>query len=521
MDRQGSRQERRQYLRYEVVRLKVKGHSLRAIARALGVHRDTVKGLLAEQERLREEGGDSLERELGPPQLARASQLDPFDEQIRAWLDEFPELRADRCLEMLRERGFRGGYTIVRERVRALKLAKRQPKIAPEIEHPPGQRAEFDWSPFELGSGGRAIELWGAILCWSRAPAVRARSHRRQSDILECLIESFEQWGGVPQECMTDSMKGVVDRWEADQPMLNARFVDFAAHYQFEVVIAPRACPKHKARVERRFRDIGDNLFNGRHLSTLDQVSHHASAWQHSVLLRAHPRLRPQTIGELLSQERPHLLPLPGKPYDARDIVSRVVNGYGRVAYQTNEYPACGASPGQIVYLAIDRQQVLICNLRAKKLVEHPRLPEGAAIRLAHPQAPRRGRFDLELLTERVVEWAGEAGAAFAAGLRHRLRYPGPALERLLLLQGDWSRDDLVAAMRHALEYGCYQVGAIERILQARFRPRRLPERIADASRQQVQQLLADHPVGLRPITSYDYLREGDPGPASNDEQEP
>lgn len=521
MDRQGARRDRRQYLRYEVVRLKASGHSLRAISRALGVHRDTVKGLLAEQERLRAEGGEGLTRDQGPPRVARPSQLDPFDDQIRAWLEEFPDLRADRCLEMLRERGFRGAYTIVRERVRAIKASKREPKISPEIEHPPGQRAEFDWSPFDLAAGGNTIELWGAILCWSRAPVVRARLHRRQSDILECLIESFEQWGGVPQECMTDSMKGVVDRWEADQPLLNARFVDFAAHYQFEVVIAPRACPKHKARVERRFRDIGDNVFNGRHLTTLEELTEQAAAWQQQVLSRAHPRLRPQTIGELLALEKSHLRPLPGRPYDARDIVARVVNGYGRVVYQTNEYPVSGASPGQIVYLAIDRQHVLICDLRARQLVEHPRLPEGAAIRLPHPQAPRRGRFDLELLIERIGEWAGEAGVAFASGLRHRQRYPGPELERLLLLQGDWSRDDLVAAIRHALEYGCYQVGAIERILQARFQPRRLPERIADASRQHIQQLLQDHPVGLRPIASYEYLRHGDAGLAHPEEQEP
>ena len=63
----------------------------------------------------------------------------------------------------------------------------------------------------------------------------------------------------MPLECLTDSMPGVVDRWECDEPVLNARYVDFAAYYGFAGLIAPRACPQWKA-IAERYRSREDYL---------------------------------------------------------------------------------------------------------------------------------------------------------------------------------------------------------------------------------------------------------------------
>lgn len=73
-------------------------------ARALGLHRQTVsKWLKADQYRRRQ----------SPP---RASRLDPFKAQVVRWLDAHP-YSVQQIFQRLREAGFDGGYTIVRDYV--------------------------------------------------------------------------------------------------------------------------------------------------------------------------------------------------------------------------------------------------------------------------------------------------------------------------------------------------------------------------------------------------------------------
>ena len=249
------RDEDRRSLAYHVQRLDRAGHSQREISRRLGIARRTVGRLLQDLARRRQEGDDAVLRELGPTRAPKPSKLDDYDATLREWLEATPNLTAVRCHERLvAEKGFQGQYTIVRDRVRQLKAELRPSKpTATPVVTAPGQRAEFDWSPYVLPGAGVKVQLWNATLRWSRAPSLTASTNYKQGTTLRNLQSSFEEWEGVPNECLTDSMPGVVDRWECDEPILNPRYVDFAAYYGYTALIAPRACPKWKAIAERLF----------------------------------------------------------------------------------------------------------------------------------------------------------------------------------------------------------------------------------------------------------------------------
>jgi len=505
-----SRRGERVHLVYEVLRRHARGESQRAISRALGIARDTVKGILAKQAERRAQGESAIEREVGRAPTPRPSKLDAYEADITACLAQYEDLTAVRLLELLEQKGFVGGYTIVRERLKELRSAQKPVAEAFEVvETPPGQQCQFDWSPYDLEVDLR-VQVWSCTLSWSRGRSFRAEDNTRQTTIFNCLKDSFAELGGVPREGVTDSMPGVVDRWECNRPILNLRFVDFAAYYNLVAHIAPRRCGRYKGKVERPFRYLEENLLNGRHFHSFAEFREVLAWWtRERAMKRPHP-VTGRPLWEMLAEERPYLQPLPVRPYDTRDVAIRLVDTQGYVQHETNFYRVPDEHVGELVYLCVAPDKLEVFDRRVHRLAEHERLPDGAGLRAKGESGKRpRGRYDVTLLCERVAAF-GPAAEEFAERLRTAKRYPGPELTYILGLQLGWSGDDVAKALAHALKYDAYDARAVERILQARFRPRTFAQQIAESTRARIGELMRDHPVVQRPLQSYETLRTGD-----------
>ena len=90
---------------------------MRAIAGELGISRGAVDRALARvQARARRAGPRRR-----PGRAARGSIVDPFEPILKELLAKYPNLTVERALQELRARGFTGGYTVVRQRVRLLR----------------------------------------------------------------------------------------------------------------------------------------------------------------------------------------------------------------------------------------------------------------------------------------------------------------------------------------------------------------------------------------------------------------
>ena len=99
--------------RNEIIRRFLAGSAIRQIARELQLARNPVSRVLAHREAQRAGADPSARR--------RPSRLDSYEPVIQDLLGRYPDLTAVRLLEELRQRGFRGGYTVVCPHLNALR----------------------------------------------------------------------------------------------------------------------------------------------------------------------------------------------------------------------------------------------------------------------------------------------------------------------------------------------------------------------------------------------------------------
>lgn len=115
--------------------LKKEGHSIRQIARMLGMSRNTVRRAL---------------RRGQPPKFAtpaKESKLDGFKEYVRQRYESCGGLSAVRLLEEIRAQGYEGSVQTLRRFVTKLAAPRKATaKLTVRYETAPGQQAQCDWS---------------------------------------------------------------------------------------------------------------------------------------------------------------------------------------------------------------------------------------------------------------------------------------------------------------------------------------------------------------------------------------
>lgn len=494
--------------RHEIVRRWRAGASMRAIARDLGLARNTVRRVLAAVTAGRD----------GPtsgPRVVRPSLLDPYAATLAELLERYPEITAQRVLEELRGRGFTGGYTIVRQRVEQLRPRADRPPVI-RFETAPGVQAQMDYASYDLdfsGEGRRRVHLFSYLLSYSRRQYLRFVEAQDFATTLQQHVHAFAHLGGVAAQCLYDNFKVVVSGHDGDLPIYNPRFLAFATHYGFTPVACRPRRPQTKGKVERPFHYAETSLLNGRTFRTLTHLNEVTAAWLAQVAdVRIHRETRQSPLARH-AVELPHLIPLPAVPYEVAPVVYRTVSVEGFIAYRQNQYSVPWRHLGQLLPVRITEDEVIIYSPQLEEVARHPLLPRSQTGQRSERPEHRPAADPQQrqaLLRERFAE-LGPAAVRFLEGLLHAQRYGKDQAQRVLALLGTYARADLVAALERAVRYGAYGLAAVERILAAQARPQGLLAALAEEERRQLPPLLNVDPVAPRPTSAYQPLLPKEP----------
>ena len=486
------------------------GQSMRGIARELGISRWRVERTIGSHRSARDrDSGVPVNAELPAAVILRSSKLDTFRAQIVQLLARYPNMTATRVFEELKRLGYDGGYTILRERVKKLRLKPAKP-LTIRFETPRGAQAQMDWSVYDIDftqEGRRRVNLFSYLLGYSRRQYLCFTERQDFEATIRQHIQAFQHLQGVAATCLYDNMKVAVTRWEDEQPIYNTRFLAFATHYGYR----PWACrprrPETKGKVERPFHYVQTSLLNGRTFRTLEHLNEVTRWWlAHVADVRTHRTTKKRPL-DAHAEEQPHLLPLPAHHYDTARVVYRIVDGEGLVLYGNNHYSVPWQLVGGLLPVRVTETELVAYNRHIQEVARHP-LVQGLTgekrIDPAH-RPPANHTEQLEQLRKRFAE-LGEVASRFLEGLLRKQRYGKHQAGRVLALLGGYHLEDLLAAMERAVRYHAYSFSSLERILAMQATPKASWQALSESEQETLRRLTEEDSIEARSSAEYQYL---------------
>jgi len=406
-----------------------------------------------------------------------SSKLDPYKSLIIRWLETYP-YSGVQIVQRIRNEGYRGGATIVRDFV--ARVRPRKAKAFLTLSFDPGECAQVDWGEYgtvSVGSTQRRLSFFVMVLCYSRMMYLEFTVTQTMEHFLQCHRNAFEFFGAVPGAIMVDNLKcAVLRRLVGQSPIFNPRYLDLANHYGFGI----RACGvgkgNEKGRVENGVGYVKKNFLAGLEISDFSVVNPAACTWREKIAnVRPHGTTRKPPL-ELFAVEKPAMSALPVTPYDTSVTKTVRANNRFRVALDGNRYSVPAEYAGALLTMKTYSDRLCVYhegNLIAQHLrsydrnkdFEHPDHPRELVVQR---KKAREQRLHLQFiaLSSRAQEYYQEL-AARRMNYRHHVR-------QIIALVEIYGKEKVARAIEDAFTYQAFSCEYIANILEQRSRM--LPE---------------------------------------------
>ena len=311
----------------EVRELSRQGMSKQAIAKRLGMSRNTVARLVACGE---------------PPHYARqpgGSQLDPFKAAVLGMLKDDDSAPATVIRERLQALGYGGGITILKEYLAEVRPLFRPGRDYGRTTYTAGELAQVDWwdtgVDVPVGKGvRRRAHGFVTTLPFSAAHAVVYTFGQTTGDALPALWGCLARLGGIPGKLVCDNDTSLVVRRGRGRPRPVDELAALLGTLAMGHVILRPGDPEAKGGVERTNGYLETSFLPLRSFADLSDLQTQSDDWAREVAWRRYHRRLGARVEEALAVERAALAPLPAlAPQLERRLELRASrDGFVRVA---------------------------------------------------------------------------------------------------------------------------------------------------------------------------------------------
>jgi len=320
----------------KIRRLKADGVSMRRVADALGISRNTVKRYW-DGEHTPDDKKDYPVKVDSVEKLAVMDALKVyFEENKNAPKKQRPNAKT--AWVALRDR-FNCGESTVRGYVRELK--GKHPEAFVPLDFEPGEMMQCDWCEIKAVIDGymHTVPVFCAVLPYSYAIFVAVLPNMTTPNFIEANMMAMEWFGGVAERTMYDNLLTAVFSGTGKNAVKQERFKALEAHYAFEAVFANADSGNEKGGVENLC-----GLCRGLAFTPIPNVKSLKELQDHAIskcadYIRFHKvKDRKLPVRDMYALERKALQPLPTKRIETSMPVQALVGHDMTFRYETTKY---------------------------------------------------------------------------------------------------------------------------------------------------------------------------------------
>ena len=335
---------------------------IKAIARRLGVARNTVRTALRAEEPPR------YERE------GRGSVVDAFEPAIRRLLAITPDMPATVVAERI---GWTRGITVLRERVAELRPAYQMPEAFGRTEYKAGELCQWDlWFPdydIPVGYGQSAVlPVLVGVPCYSRWILGRMIGSKESADVLGGHLGLLVELGKVPKIGVYDGEPAISVR-RGKRLIYTEGYLRLKGTLGMGSIVLAKGHPERKGVVERVNGYLETSFMPGRCFADRDDFNTQLTDWlENKANLRVHSGLRCRP-SERIDEDLAAMMTLPPLLPDMdfrRDL--RLPADHW-VRHQTNDYSVHPRAVGRRVHLRAGDDRITV-TLGKEVVASHERV---------------------------------------------------------------------------------------------------------------------------------------------------
>lgn len=334
----------------EIRRLhRAEGMPIKAIARRMGISKNTVKRALAAEE---------------PPKYRRAGRgsiVDAVEPQIRQLLEQFPDMPATVIAERI---GWRNSLTVLKDRIRVLRPQYQPVDPASRTTYQPGELAQCDlWFPpaqIPLGAGqAGSPPVLVMVSGYSRWLMARMLPSRAAGDLFAGMWTLLRMLGAVPKMLVWDN-EGAIGQWKGGRPQLTAEANAFRGMLGIAIRQCRPADPEAKGLVERANGYLETSFLPGRTFTGPGDFNAQLDGWLgHRANVRYHRRIECRPADRIVTDLAAMVALPPVAPAIGWRTSTRLARDhYVRIA--SNDYSVHPAVIGRLVEVVADLEQVTV-----------------------------------------------------------------------------------------------------------------------------------------------------------------
>ena len=321
---------------------------IKAIARHLGIARNTVRRALAAEE---------------PPKYQRqgkGSIVDAAEPQIRELLRQWPDMPATVIAERIR---WQRSMTVLKDRVRQIRPEYRPLDPASRTSYQPGELAQCDlWFPpvrVPVGPNrGMSLPVLVLVSGYSRWLLARMLPSRSAGDLFAGMWALLSLLGAVPKTLVWDN-EGAIGAWKGGRPQLTRDAEAFRGTLGVRILQCRPGDPEAKGVVERANGYLETSFLPGRTFTDPADFNAQLMGWLQRANQRHHRRIDCSPADRIAADRAAMVALPPVAPVVGWRTATRLARDhYVRVA--SNDYSVHPSAIGRLVEVVADLEQVTV-----------------------------------------------------------------------------------------------------------------------------------------------------------------